>query len=409
MRQPAAVLLLDDGELDDVQKILEDLGVSYGRVRGQAIPARTPPPRDLLVATPRRVDAVPQFDTSDPSAADPVRVVVVNEDSNALRAQLRDVGFDYLVRRPVHAEALRLLLLHCLYKGEERRRERRIPVGLDVSFRTGLLPRRATLVDLSSGGCRLLSPYALEPGMRIRVQIPGEVTSGEGLSLRGRVLRIHLDEHREGDGLYSTAVVFESLPPDRRQALTRLIRSGAHARIAEAPDLLPEPAEAEPAGCEPVADTRAGRAAAGSVHADRNRAAPPQEVAGPAGDGGDRRKTRRSSYARKVPAFGDPALRVLVGRDLSSAGMRIERFPELTLGDRLHLAIYGDASAEPVLVWGTVARNDAEQGLALSFDPVHPSVGHRLDRLVASLPAVESLQDDEAAAMGTVVSQVLDD
>ena len=33
------VLLLDDGELDDVQAVLDEAGISYGRIRGGAIAA----------------------------------------------------------------------------------------------------------------------------------------------------------------------------------------------------------------------------------------------------------------------------------------------------------------------------------------------------------------------------------
>ena len=101
-----AVLVLDDGELDDIQSLLEDLHVSFGRVRGGAIVEGTPPPNDLLISTPRRIEAV---GTREVEGSGPLRVVVVSEDSNALRAQLRRVGFDFLVRRPVHPEALRLL------------------------------------------------------------------------------------------------------------------------------------------------------------------------------------------------------------------------------------------------------------------------------------------------------------
>ena len=49
------VLLLDDGELEDVQETLTELKASYGRIRGGAITRNTPPPRKLLVTTPRRI------------------------------------------------------------------------------------------------------------------------------------------------------------------------------------------------------------------------------------------------------------------------------------------------------------------------------------------------------------------
>src|SRR2546426_10691129 len=87
-----AVLVLDDGELDDVQQMLQEMAIPFARIRGGAIVRGTDPPRDLLIATPRRIDAVRDAvgDAIDP----PVRLIVVNEDSNALRAQLRRSGFD---------------------------------------------------------------------------------------------------------------------------------------------------------------------------------------------------------------------------------------------------------------------------------------------------------------------------
>jgi hypothetical protein len=117
MSQTVPVLLLDDGELDDVQECLEQTGVPFGRVRGGAIVPNTPPPAQLLIATPRRIDAVrfPPADSAEGRRL--VRIVVVQEDSPTMREQLRRIGFDFLVRRPVHPEALRLLILRSLYSG----------------------------------------------------------------------------------------------------------------------------------------------------------------------------------------------------------------------------------------------------------------------------------------------------
>ena len=100
-------------------------------------------------------------------------------------------------------------------------------------------------------------------------------------------------------------------------------------------------------------------------------------------------------------------MRVLVARDLSMSGMRVERESGLELGDRLHLAIYGDAEEEPFLVWATVERIDGSDGMYLGFDEMHPVLAQQLDGVVASLPAVESLHDDEVQAMGTVVTEIL--
>ena len=37
MARGPAVLMLDDGELDDIQELLDDIGVAYARIRGGAI------------------------------------------------------------------------------------------------------------------------------------------------------------------------------------------------------------------------------------------------------------------------------------------------------------------------------------------------------------------------------------
>ena len=230
MVRPVSVLLLDDGELDDVQGILDDLGMAYGRVRGGAIARNTPAPTRLLISTPRRIDAVHMPKGGHAGSDGLTRIVVVNEDSTTLRAKLREIGFDYMVRRPVHPEALRLLILHCLYTGDERRGEPRVPVGFEVSFRTGLLPRRAALVDLSSRGCRLLSRFALEPGKRITLQIPHAIGSTEALTLRGRVIRMSLDEKLGPDGPTARVWSSRTFPPRRARSSNGCWKSAPRGR-----------------------------------------------------------------------------------------------------------------------------------------------------------------------------------
>jgi c-di-GMP-binding flagellar brake protein YcgR len=400
--------MLDDGELDDVQEILDDLRIAYGRVRGGAIARNTPPPTKLLISTPRRIDAVRAPARGDGGGDGLTRIVVVSEDSTTLRAKLRDIGFDYLVRRPVHPEALRLLLLHCLYTGDERRREPRVPIGFEISFRTGMLPRRATLADLSSRGCRLLSRFALEPGKRITLQIPQAVGSNESLTLRGRVIRMSLDENLGPDGPYSAGVMFEDVSAEARQEIEWLLEERAQGpAVLQPAGASPPGAEAEPMSVDLEVDVRM----APEGEADAEPAAPkagPKKKPARGKQGKERRRSRRGSYAKKVPAFGSRALRVLVARDLSQGGMRVEQFSGLSIGDRLHLAIYGSADQEPFLVWATVSRDDGANGMALVFDEIHPQLAEQLEKVVADLPAVESLHDDEARAMGTVVTEILE-
>jgi hypothetical protein len=408
MSQTVPALLLDDGELDDVQELLEDLGVAFGRVRGGAIVRNTPPPARLLVSTPRRIDAVslPKHDSEEAKRL--VRIVIVNEDSTTLRERLRQIGFDFLVRRPVHPEALRLLLMRALYTGEERRGEERVPMGIEVSFRTGLLPRRATMVDLSSRGCRLLSSYALEPGRRVTVQVPD--AAGDPLVLHGHVIRISLDEHLGPDGPYSAAVAFGELTAGEGERLATVLvqRSIGPATLGRSPGdaaLVPPEARADDLRrVELAVDVRV------DPDSQRAREIPVTDEPEPEtdADSAERRRAPRGSYARRVPAFGDRAMRVLVARDLSVGGMRVERLGGLSLGDRLHLAIYGSHEEEPTLVWATVARDDGIEGIALVFDGVTPDTARRLEKVLVGLPAVESLHDDEARAMGTVVTEILE-
>jgi len=121
----------------------------------------------------------------------------------------------------------------------------------------------------------------------------------------------------------------------------------------------------------------------------------------------DRRRERRAAYSQTIPAFGERALRVLVGRDLSAGGMRVERHSDLWLGDHLQLAIYGEAGEAPMLIWGRVDRSDGANGLVIRFDPIDEPAQARLERLVSNLPAVESLQEGEAEALGTVLGEIL--
>jgi len=358
-----------------------------------------------------------------------MRIVIVNEDSNTLRDHLRKIGFDYLVRRPVHPEALRLLLMHCLYRGEEKRQDPRVAIGFEVSFRSGLLNRKSTLADLSIRGCRLLSHTRFDVGKRIKLQIPEALETGDPFSVAGRIVRVDFDPKAGTDGLYSAGVLFDRISDEAREALELIIEDRSqgparmHRPVVQTPapgsgaidDELgqpvvgrgPKPAPAQPDTARREKDSSTRVDIEVDVRMERDSesvVATPAETQ----EARERRRNKRSAYEQTVPAFGNRALRVLVGRDLSTGGMRIARMPGLEKGDRLHLAIYGDPGEAPFLVWGTVARDDGEGGMALVFDPVDPEVGRNLEKLVADLPSVESLHDSEVDAMGTVVSEILE-
>jgi hypothetical protein len=188
-------------------------------------------------------------------------------------------------------------------------------------------------------------------------------------------------------------VSFDQLEEEVRGAIDLIIEDRAQgpATLRAAPGAPATPAKPMPAD----ETTRAPRKKSAAQPADRAIAV------------ADRRSAPRAAYSQTIPAFGERALRVLVGRDLSVDGMRVQPQPEIWIGDHLQLAIYGEAGDQPMLIWGRVERSDGQRGVLIRFDPLDPETQARLERLVATLPAVESLHDSEADAMGTVLGEIL--
>jgi len=388
MTTTASVLLLDDGELEDVRELLAGLGVDYVLLRGGGIPERVDPPEKLFIATSRRAMVAGKWPAGGDGPYGLTKIGIVSEDSNTLRSMLRRIGFDLLIRRPVHPYALRLLILRALFCGDERRSERRVPVGYEISYRSGIRRRKAMLVELATRGCRLLSVQPLGVGSRLTLELPPEVTGGRSLQLQAKVIRSLA--HDRGSEQYAVAFSFEKLSVGKRRQLVEILKkrvagplvlSEAMARTSGAVAKRPLPAPPRGGGRTPIA-------AAGSIE--------------------DRRKSPRAAFEGAVSSLDDEANRVLMGRDLSAGGMRIEPLPGLEVGKTLRLAIYGAATEEPLTVRARVVRNDGDDGVGLRFEQVTGAVAARLESLVAGLPSVESLQGGEADALGSIVSRILE-
>jgi hypothetical protein len=366
MPERASILLLDDGELDDVRDLLAELGTDPCVLRGGAIPERVDPPRDLFVASARRALAASRWPAA--PGGGPAKLAVVAEDSNALREMLRRAGFDFLVRRPVHAEALRLLLLHCLFRGEEKRREPRSVIGREVAYRVGSERRTAVLAELSARGLRLVANASLADGTHVIVQFPGKL--GGPFSVGAHVVRA--DERSAQEGCFVLALAIDPADREGQKRMQQLVRELRGGPLALAPRTR-APSAPEPDG----------------------------------GGGIERRRHRRARYRRSVMAIDPARPRVLVGHDLSSGGMRVDPDPELTPGQRLRLAIYAAAREEPLIVLARVTRSDAKDGAALQFEGLDAEAVRRVERLVALLPSVESLRDGETGSVGTVITELL--
>jgi hypothetical protein len=407
-----ALLVLDDGELDDLVALLNELGLEFAHLRGAAIPAQIAAPERVIVTTPRRAML-----TKDWPRSAPYRIAVVTEDSNTLRAMLRRVGFDLLLRRPVHPVALRLVLLRALYAGEEKRREERVTVGAEVQFRSGFWKKKALLADISQRGCRLLAEQPLAAGTRISLPLPKEF-SASGLTLPCKVVRVAAKP--EPDGRYEIGLAYENLSKERLAEIRALLKQLSEAAGMEEARVLGMKAPARPAPAAPAAPAKPTPAAPAkpALSALKRpglpprpapaRVSPPAVIASPPPppEPEERRKAPRGSFDKQVGRLDDEADSVLLGRDLSIGGMRIEYHPNLQIGDILQLAVYASPREEPVIVKARVAH-DSGTGLGLTFEGMPADVGARLEQIVARLPSVESLQGTEAEGMGSVVSRVL--
>jgi hypothetical protein len=218
MRRHPAVLLVDDGELDDVSALVRELGTEGLRLLGGAEQAGWREPRRLLVVAARRALALPP--PAGERQAGCTRVAVLPRASAGLAAQLRARGFDRILTRPVHPEALRLLVQGALAGAREQRAEPRLPVGLPVRWRAGLRPRAAILAELSTRGCSLVVyGRPVRCGGRVRLRLPAEIAGTGAPLLRARPVRFQ----RRREDLYTIALVFEAAPAGARRALERAL------------------------------------------------------------------------------------------------------------------------------------------------------------------------------------------
>ena len=406
----AGILLVDDGELDEVAIVLESEGLSFERMRGGHIPPNVAPPCDLLIVTPRHVERVRRGSPSGAKPGRPLRIIAVQEDSPPMRRRLRRAGMHLLVRLSADAEIWRLLIARALYRGSERREDQRVAVGSRVAI--DFDPHRSEaelatiLVDLSNRGCRIRTRRNFSVGDPIVFTLPADheaESQDEPFTLRGDVRRIAIEAGSEECML---AVVFDpDMPEKNRTRLTALInrwasgpdsKAGAPKTIAPAipacqlpclPELTLDD-ETDP----PVPARTEIRVRLADVAEDPE---------------AERRSQSRGLYESRVVAEGQDGPVVLIGRDLSAGGMRIERIGFLKLGDRFRVALHGPVPGEPLVVHAEISRDDGDDGFALVFEGVDPATATELEKFVACLPDVESLDAGEIGGLGAILSEIM--
>ena len=363
--EPPAILLIDDGELQLVRELFDELAVEYAEESSDKSDGAPPGTRTLLVTTARV--ALQRGLTRGPDSGPPrpVWIAFLSGNTKTQRSRLERAGFDFLVREPVHRAALRLLLLHALFQGEDKRSAPRLAFGYGVRIGGWLWKRRATLTDLSPRGCRLLTRHPLEMDATVRLVIPSEAASGKALRLEGTVVRSAPGHSEGGDSVEtSLGIRFASLDRERTKRLCSILRERARG-----PAVLPEPVARRGSGSRKEA-----------------------------------RRHPRVQFSQEMSAVASSHAHVVLGRDLSQGGMRIDAHDQISVGDDLFLAI--QSSSDSFFVEGRVVRNDGERGLAVKFEWVEPGATQKLAGLVRGLPPIENLSAEEASGR-TVVAQWL--
>jgi hypothetical protein len=316
----------------------------------------------------------------------------VASDSPDVRPGLRGAGFELLVRRPVHPTALRLLLLRLLYRGPERRRELRVSVGATTRYRRALLWRRAILTELSEGGCRLLAPRALRTGSKVSLEIPDPDAPGAPVRVPGRIVRCNAMSPT--DPTFTLALQFIQVGDAVPQRLMQIVEA-----YGRGPVSLPDGWELE----DVAADRIAPEAAAMEGESAELAVAEPKPPFG-----AERRSSQRPGYVTRVVTLGEEAAHVLMARDLSTGGIRVEPHGGLERGQRLALALHGIGLEVPVVVRGAVFRDDGDAGLVIRFDPFGAVQREALEKLMAGLAGIEAL-GPSGAGVESVLARILDE
>ena len=383
------VRIADDGELADVRELFEQLGVEW--LSADEEPQR---PTALLVATSSRLLARAQGSSDVPPPT--FRIAVVDKMTKGLQRELDRARPDFLVSRPFHAAALRLLILHALYIGPERRAAARVALSLAIRFRTGVFSRSATLVELSRGGCRLIAERVPAVGESATIVLPREL-AGQPLSLTGHVVGSDPAGGFE-PGEQSCSIAFDALDTEKRQAMRAVMAKLATGGtlLALRPGAL---ADAKSSGDLAAPAPAKGRAARAKAKTSSK----------PAAKGRERRRTPRSAYARPVLASSGGTARILIGRDLSSGGMRVAPGADLIVGDELKLVVYGPAGSAPLLLRSVVSRDDGANGFVLRFQDVAPEAVEELAAWTATLPHLASDPQGERVATPSIVSEVVEE
>jgi len=198
-KQPVAdraILCQRGSEIAELVPLLEELGVTVEIHSGEMpIPEQLEGARLVIIAGQRlaegKLPAIRRW---------PRTLAVVDDGSKTLAAHLNRIGVGMVIRRPIHPRALRLLLLHELYRGPERRAKKRILIGHPIRAGVGLFKHDATLLELSRTGARLALASPPKIGTLIQLVLGKELTNSKPIKIRAKVVRMIAPTSRTGRG-----------------------------------------------------------------------------------------------------------------------------------------------------------------------------------------------------------------
>jgi hypothetical protein len=368
-KEQPKVILVDDGELSDVRRLLDSLAVEYREVSDVSSIGRSTV-CELLISSARHALAAP-IGSGDGLPCG-FHVVVYDAISDGLRRLLSRSGCDVAVGRPVHPAVMRLIIAHALYAGPERRLHGRAAMSAPVRLVGRHGTSAATLIQLSEAGCGLISAAPAEVGDSLTLVLPPELTGTGPLPLPGSVMEVTAGEADEGSSL---ALMFEPVDPKVEQVIEAVMQGHSLG----------------------FTRSREGRRPESSANPDVRE-----------GSGVEERRGPRKLFAGRVVAAGSGDSCVMIGRDLSVGGMRIRPIQGLAVGDEFKLALYDDGGTAAMVIRAVVLRDDGWDGMVLQFQQMSPGIRRRLERLVESLPAARPEEGICSRTSGVLVSEILE-
>jgi hypothetical protein len=225
----------------------------------------------------------------------------------------------------------------------ERRLALRVPVRQPVRVAVGLRAFEAVLMDLSLSGCRLHCREPITAHGSVWVVLPAGLGGRFPLPIRGEVARAE-SVRGEPTGVCEVALRFREVSPRVYERLTTAVS-----------EILNPPPES----------------------------------------GAERRRSLRHWFGRRVITRGVGKPRILIGRDLSAGGMRVENAAGLAVDDELEVALHAHAGGVPLVVTARVLRTAESGEAALAFGELSATQRLALDKLLCQIgsgqgPAVVS-------------------